>query len=67
MANVPYVTTDALHVSAGVANGTLGFYGAAGTLIPTVTGARDETEGAIKNLLIALAAQGLIVDGTTAS
>jgi len=33
----------------------------------TVTGARDETEGALANLLTALANYGLIVDSTTAS
>ena len=33
----------------------------------TVTGARDATEGALANLLVALAAKGIIVDGTTAS
>jgi hypothetical protein len=49
------------------ADQTLGFYGATGVAKPTVTGARDETEGALKNLIAALAAQGLIVDGTTAS
>lgn len=33
----------------------------------TVTGARDETEGALKDLLVKLAAKGLITDSTTAS
>lgn len=33
----------------------------------TVTGARDEVEGAMVSLLNALAAKGIIVDGTTAS
>jgi hypothetical protein len=37
------------------------------TSIQTVTGARDEPEGALKNLLTALATMGLIVDNTTAS
>ena len=32
-----------------------------------VTGARDETEGALANLLVALAAKGLITNSTTAS
>lgn len=32
-----------------------------------VTGARDETEGALKALLTALATLGLITDSTTAS
>ena len=34
---------------------------------PTVTGARDETEGALKNLLSALNTLGIITDSTTAS
>jgi hypothetical protein len=34
---------------------------------PTVTGARDETEGALKSLITKLAALGIITDGTTAS
>ena len=34
---------------------------------PTVTGARDETEGALKSLLTELAAAGLITDSSTAS
>ena len=33
----------------------------------SVSGARDESEGALKNLLTALAALGLISDNTTAS
>jgi len=33
----------------------------------TVTGARDEPEGALKNLLIALANLGLITNSTTAT
>ncbi|HUV95801.1 MAG TPA: hypothetical protein VMX14_13380 [Anaerolineae bacterium] len=33
----------------------------------TVTGARDETEGALANLLAALATLGLITNSTTAS
>lgn len=39
------------------------------TVLPpiTVTGARDETEGAIANLLAALEDIGLIVNSTTAS
>lgn len=32
-----------------------------------VTGARDETEGALKDLIDKLVAQGIIIDGTTAS
>jgi hypothetical protein len=32
-----------------------------------VTGARDETEGALANLLTALESLGLITDSTTAS
>jgi hypothetical protein len=33
----------------------------------TVTGARDESEGALKDLITKLVAQGIIIDGTTAS
>ena len=44
-----------------------GFYSTAPIAKPTVTGARDETEGAIKSLLTQLAALGLITDSTTAS
>lgn len=33
----------------------------------TVTGARDESEGALKDLIAKLVAKGIIVDGTTAS
>ena len=32
-----------------------------------VTGARDDSEGALANLLVALASMGLIVDSTTAA
>lgn len=46
---------------------TLGFYGATGVVKPTVTGARDETEGALANLLAALANLGIITNSTTAS
>jgi hypothetical protein len=33
----------------------------------TVTGARDESEGALKDLIAKLVAKGIIIDGTTAS
>ena len=58
----PATTTDTLASAQGYAGGTLGFYGAAGTGIPTITGVAT---GALHNLLVALAAQGLIVDSTT--
>ena len=37
------------------------------SLLPDITGARDETEGALKDLLAELATLGLITDSTTAS
>lgn len=45
---------------------TLGFYGDVGTVKPTITGARDDGT-ALASLLTALAAQGLLVDSTTAT
>lgn len=46
---------------------TLGFYGDVGVVQPTVTGARDDGEGALASLLTALADLGLIVNNTTAT
>ena len=46
---------------------TLGFYGATGTVKVAVTGARDDPEGALANLLTALANLGLITNSTTAT
>ena len=50
--------TDAVNV---------GFFGTTPIVKPTVTGARDETEGALAVLLTKLAALGLITDSSTAS
>jgi hypothetical protein len=44
--------------------GKLGFYGSAGTTKPTVTGSRG-ANAALASLLTALAAQGLLVDGSS--
>jgi len=52
------------------ANGTaatLGFYAATPVTQQAVTGARDDTEAALANLLTALDSLGLITDSTTAS
>lgn len=49
---------------AGAAN-TLGFYGATGTAKPTITGAKGGN-AALGSLISALAALGLITDGTSA-
>ena len=46
---------------------TLGFYGSVGVVKPTVSGARDDGEGALASLLTALADLGLIVNSTTAT
>lgn len=47
--------------------GYMGFFSTTATGKPTVSGARDETEGAIASLCTALANLGLITDSTTAS
>ena len=68
-------TTNAAVITGGtggskVANATsetVGFYGSTGVAKQTVTGARDETEGALANLLTALANLGIITNSTTAS
>lgn len=46
------------------AAGTLGFFGSAGTIRPTVTGSRSNNS-VLTDLLVALDAMGLIVDGST--
>lgn len=46
-------------------NGGLGFFGTAAITKPTVSGARDDPESALANLLTALANLGLITDTTT--
>lgn len=43
---------------------TLGFYGAVGTVKPTITGARDDGT-ALASLLTALEDMGLLVDSST--
>ncbi len=48
-------------------NSKIGFFGVTAIVKPTVTGARDETEGALKDLLTELAALGLITDSSTQS
>jgi hypothetical protein len=53
-----------LRISGG---GALSLFGAAGATQQTVTGARDDTEAALANLLTALEAYGLVVDSTTAT
>jgi hypothetical protein len=54
-------------VQVASSDGTVGFYGTTPVAKPTVTGARDETEGALANLLAALASLGIITNSTTAS
>lgn len=50
-----------------VGNGTLGFYTTAPIAKPTVSGARDDPEAALANLLTAAANIGWLTDSTTAS
>jgi len=45
----------------------IGFFGATAAAQQDITGARDDTEAALANLLTALATLGLITDSTTAS
>jgi hypothetical protein len=45
----------------------LGFYGVSTTTRQTVSGARDNPEEALANLISAMATLGLIIDGTSAS
>lgn len=52
-------------IGSGVSQGS--FFGATAVSKPTVTGARNSDEGALKSLLTALASLGLITDSTTAS
>jgi hypothetical protein len=54
-------------VVGGTTAATLGFFGVEGALKITISGARDNPEGALANLLSALAGYILIVDNTTAS
>jgi len=49
------------------ATGRVGFFGTTAVVKQTVTGARDETEGALADLLTKIAAYGFITDSTTAS
>jgi len=49
------------------ATSRLGFFGTTTALIQDITGARDETEGALAALLTGLAAYNIITDSTTAS
>jgi hypothetical protein len=51
--------------SAKISSTNLGFYGASPVAKQTVSGARDNPEEALKNLLAKLATLGLIVDDTT--
>lgn len=52
-------------ISIGTASDTIGFFGAAGTTLPTITGSRGGNV-ALASLLTALAGLGLIVDDSTA-
>lgn len=62
-------TDDNLHVTLAFRHlgSTAGFFNATAVSKPAVSGARDETEGALASLLTALATLGLITDSTTAS
>ena len=68
---VPSLTVQgALALASGGAANNLAFFGATGAQQITVTGARDNPEGALASLLAALGAAlgyGIIVDNTTAS
>lgn len=71
MTSTPYTTTDNVNIVlpgnailGTDANSTLGFYGAAGTAKPTITGVAA-AGSSIKVLITALAALGLVIDGTT--
>lgn len=69
MSNTPYVTTDALKTSLGTEGATIGFYGATGASLPTITGSYGTTGGVgaiLTDLVAALGSQGLIKDSTTA-
>jgi hypothetical protein len=67
--NKPATYTNSLTASGNAslagATGTLGFYGGAGTAKPTITGAKG-SNAALGSLISALAALGLISDGTSA-
>lgn len=65
--NVLVGTGQANAVRIGRASGDLGFHGATPVSQQTVSGARDNPEAALANLLTALDALGLINDTTTAS
>lgn len=55
------------NVQLGSAPSLVGFYGADPVIRPTVAGARNSPEGALANLLTALATLGLINNTTTVS
>lgn len=54
-------------LTVGAVGDLIGFYGITGQLQPNVTGARNNPEAALANLLNALASFGLIANNTTAS
>jgi hypothetical protein len=64
-ANFSSTLTAAGNASLAGAAGTLGFYGAAGTARPTISGAKGGN-AALGSLISALAALGLITDGSSA-
>ena len=57
--------TAAGNASVAGASGTLGFYGSAGTAKPAISGAKGGN-AALGSLISALAALGLVTDGTSA-
>lgn len=61
--------TDALEIDGPLNHdgSTVGFYGTVPATLQDITGARDDPEAALANLLTALAVIGLITDSTTAS
>jgi len=60
-------TSAAMDVEIAHASGKIGMHGAAAVAQQTVSGARDDPEAALANLLTALDTRGDIVDSTTAS
>jgi len=58
---------EGMRIEASGSAPMIGFYGETAVARQTVSGARDDPEGALAALLVALDALGLITDSTTAS
>jgi len=65
--NVSIGNTNAVNVNIGRSGQKVGFLGATAVVRQTVSGARNNPEAALANLLTALANLGLITNSTTAS